>query len=729
MRKFLVRRASVVLFFGVAILILGGWFGLGLFKNLGGANDNFFADDTPAAQTNAEVRRIFGDGEAEQIIVLFESKNRSGDVTSTAYAAEATKLLDKLGAKSIHSYYTTGADQFVSRDKRDTYAVVALDGDKTTQYDTATAFAKDARSDVFDVSLGGSLVGQQQTQEQAKTDLEHAELISLPILALLLFWFFRSPIAAAVPLVMSGLTIAGALAVARLIHYVVPIDTYTLNVITILGVGLSIDYSLLMVNRFRDELHAKKAPDVAAEKTQQTAGRTVFFSGLTVMVCLLSLLLFPVGFMKSVSIGGAASVAVAVFISVVLLPPALKLMGKTIDKWSIKQHKTLSKGWHRLAVAVTKRPVMFLIAGIVGIAALVWPVKDFAVKSFDWHVLPSNQSAYHVGKVMDERFAVKAPTVTILAHFDRSPSVAQVCQLAQTAQNIDGVESVQGAYVPTVGQPDCAALPYVLEGLKMQSPELAAVAAKQAAQYVKGNYAVLHVVSQYDPNDGLTKTLLDRIRNASYGDGVTLRLSGEATRSQETMDVYVRLIPVAVMVVVLAMVVVLSLSLGSFVIPLQAVIVNSLALFISLGVLIMVFQYGWLANVLHMNVSGGFGLSIPILIFVIAFGLSMDYAVFLYSRIHELYDTSGDAHQAIVEGVAKTGPIITSAALLMFVVVASFALSHIAIIQQIGLGLAVAVLVDAFFVRIVFVPAVMQLFGRASWWGPVWLKRITIKHE
>lgn len=721
---FLLRHARLILSAGVIVLIAGGVYGLGLFSSLNDGDDNFFATTTASAEANRKVKDIFGSADTETSVVLLEAKNRSADVKMSPYGSEATRLLNELNPKTAVSYYTTELGQFVSLEGNDTYAAITLSGTDQEQYNKLMQFAETAKSDLFKVSVGGLLVGQHQTQAQAKDDLTKAELISLPILALLLLWFFRGPVAASIPLAMSALTIAGALAVARLIGYFVAIDTYSLNVITILGIGLSVDYSLLAVNRFREELAKGKQPNEAALATMATAGRTIVFSGATVVICLLTLLLFPVGFMHSVSIGGAAAVLVAVAISALLLPLALRLLGSNLNKWSLKR-RISGKGWQKVAETVTNRPVSALMVGIVLIVVMIWPVHSFQTKAFDWHVLPSNQSAYYVGKIMDERFEDTSPSLRVMAEFPDRPTPQQLCQLAQDVSSIDGVKNVQAAYAPTEQLPNCSTLPHVLSLMPVEAAQLRTV----AGEFTKDRYALVDIVSKYDSNDSRNRDTIKALRSKDYGSSVTISVTGVAAQSHETLDTYLGWMPAVIGIIAVAMIVLLSLLLGSVVLPLQAVVINSLALFISLGVLVAVFQYGWGADLLHLTASGGFELSIPILIFVIAFGLSMDYAVFLYSRMHEEFDKTGDHSKAIIQGVVKTGPVITAAALLLFVVVAAFATSRISLIQQIGVGLAVAVLVDAFFVRTIFVPAMMKLFGRASWWGPKWLKKITIKHD
>lgn len=724
-QNFLLKHAKSILISGLLILLGAGVYGIGLFGVLADANDNFFATGTESSKVNEKVKELFGSADNDTSVILFESKNRSATITTEPYASEISRLLKELKTKTVVSYYTTGAaDQFVSKDLHDTYVAVTVEGTNDEQFKALTKFAETAKSDLVKISVGGMLVGKHQTMSQVKDDLAQAELISLPILAVLLFFFFRSPVAAAIPLILSILTILGSLAVARLVGLFVSIDTYTLNVITILSVGLSVDYSLLAVNRFREELDQGLSSHDAAKKTLKTAARTIVFSGATVIICLLALLFFPVGFMRSVSIGGAAAVLVAVIISTVLLPPALKLMGGVINKWSLKRNVSV-KGWTRLATGVTKRPIIALLAGVIVISTLVWPVHYFKTQTFDWHVLPSNQSAYYVGKVMSERFEDKTPTLTLLAQFPSEPSVEQLCTLAKTVSAVEGVKAVQGAYAPTKQMNDCTTLARALAYSSAQTM----LAQKAANSFVSGSYAKVQIITNYDVNDHRNRDLMNHLENAEYSEGVVISLTGAAAQSLDTLDVYMKWLPYVIGAIAVAMILVLSILLGSVILPIQAVVINSLALFISLGVLIMIFQFGWGASLLCATASGGFELSIPILIFTMAFGLSMDYAVFLYSRMHEVYDLTNDPKEAIIGGVVKTGPIITAAALLMVAVVGAFATSHISLIQQIGIGLVVAVLVDAFFVRIIFVPAIMKLFGHVSWWGPKWLKKMTIKHD
>lgn len=728
---FLTKHAKSTVIIGVILLLAAGVYGAGLFNTLK-SSDNFYASDSKSKAAQDRLVQLYGTSDTDAIIVLLEKKpGVTVDLKSTAAATEATNILHGFNSTAtIQSYYSTHQDAFISNDGTTTFAVVNIaETSEKSKYDQATGFATYTKSDMFNISIGGGLVGRNQTQDQVKEDLTMAELISLPILAVLLFLFFRSPVAAALPLSMSVLTIAGGLAVARLVDMVVSVDTYSLNVITILGVGLSIDYCLLAVNRFREELAKGETVEQAVHRTARTAGRTIFFSGLTVAICLLSLLLFPVGFMHSVAIGGAAAVAVAVIISTLLLPSALRLVGKNIDKWHIGKKKTSARnGWGRAASYVTRHPVFSIIAGLAVIGLFVWPVFSFKTKVFDWHILPTNQSSYHVGEVLADKFTSNTSSITILAYFDHVPTPAEICAVTNEVKSTADVKAVDTAYTQLGNLSSCDIAPMALATTAQQSPQMSQYIEGYAAKYISGTYLRLDVTSKYEPSDSHTFALAENLRNKQFTN-VTTEITGTSMLSKDTVDAYMKWIPIVGAVIALAMIVILSLLLGSFVLPFQAIVINSLSLLIALGVLVSVFQFGWGASLLHMVTTGGFELSIPILAMVMAFGLSMDYAVFLYSRIHEVYDLKDDVTTSIVEGVAKTGPIISAAAVLMFVVVSAFDLSHVVLLQQIGVGLGVAVLVDAFFVRIFFVPAVMKLFGRASWAAPKWLKKITIKHE
>ncbi len=731
MRDIPLRFPKITLILGAILLIVAGVYGLGIFPKLSSDDNSFNAQNTESSRVNDIVKRDFK-SDTNSAIVLFTRNQGALTVDDSAYKSEVTRLLKQLNPTSQLTYYSTGASNFVATNRHDTYAVVALPGTSNDQAKTLISFMDSAKSDFLTVRVGGTAVGQYQAVQQTRHDLAIAEAISLPIVALLLLIFFRSVVATAVPLVVAFLTICGALAVAHGIQQLTSIDTYTINVITILGLGLSVDYSLLAVNRFREELalglHRKKAAAITA----RTAGRTIVFSATTVVICLLSLLLFPVGFMHSISIGGAAAVIVAMVVSSVFVPALFSLLGHHIDHWKLPLPEGKQPGgmWRQIAGFGVRRPWVTLGVGIVVVALFALPILHVQSASFTYKVLPNNSSAFAVGKALDEDFDAKSASITLLATYEHPPTAAEMCRTAANLTATSGAttaatpfSSMTAPYYAPAAHLDCATI-----GQLAQHGRLPSALVVASTALIHGTTTRIEITPNGSATDASTVQLIRDLR-ARNDPGVTYQVGGIAALDHDTMSQYAARAPYALLIIGVTMLIVLTLSLGSIVIPFQAIIINSLGLIIAIGSLVMLYQFGWLQMLFHQTILGGLNPSMPILVCVIAFGLSMDYAVFLYSRIHEIYDKTNDDRQAILEGVQKTGPIITAAALIFFAVVAAFSMSRISMMQQIGFGLAIAVLVDAFVIRTLFVPAVMRLFGRASWYAPQWIKRLVIKHE
>lgn len=723
LRSLPVQYPNTTLVVGIILLLLAGIYGFGIFPKLTSDDNSFYATGAESTAVDEQIKRDFNTS-AESSVILFTRKSGAALVTDDVYRTEVQRLLDILKPKTLSSYYTTGSTNFISRDKTATYVAVTLDGSSAEQAKKLIDFMDSTKSDLLTINVGGVTVGQQQALAQTRHDLELAELISLPIVALLLLLFFRSVVATLLPLAMAGLTICGALGLAHFIQQFTTIDTYTINIITILGLGLSVDYSLLAVNRFREELALGLHRKEAAAVTSRTAGRTIVFSAFTVIICILSLVVFPVGFMHSIAIGGAAAVLVAMLVSSILIPALFSLLGHHIDRFKLPLPTSNNTGsiWRHIAAFGIKRPVITLLVGLAVVGVFAWPLLHVKSAEFDYKSLPNNSSAYTVGKIIAEDFDAKTPSVTVLATYDHAPTVANMCHTAERIASLEHVDTIMAPYMPASGV-SCAQLvaAYTYGAI---SDELTAV----SASMIRGNTTQINVTPTGAASDQSTINLIRTLRS-QHNEGITYKVGGTAALSYDSLRTYSHYAPYAVIAIVVTMLVVLTFSLGSIVIPLQSIIINSLGLLIAVGSLVMLYQFGWFESIVHQTVVGGLNPSMPILVCVVAFGLSMDYAVFLYSRMHEIYEKTHDPTRAILEGVQKTGPIITAAALVFFAVVAAFAISKISMMQQIGFGLAIAVIVDAFVVRVLFVPAVMKLFGRRSWYAPRWIKRLVIKHE
>ena len=730
-KKVTVNKPWVVIAGAATLIVLLGWYGLGLFGEIK-TSDQFTANGTESMRAKDAVESVFGTTPTNDII-LFERKDATlGAADSPAYQAEVVRLLRPLrnDVKDITTFADAPTPAFISKDKTMTYAAIEGKGSEAEIYNVLQEFKKTADTSRLDVPIGGASVISQQMNETVSRDLARTELITFPILLLLLILFFRSAVAALVPLVISIITIAGAFAVARLVNHVVAIDQYAVNVITILGIGLAIDYALLCVNRFREELRSRKSVGQAVRTVIDTSGRTVFFSAITVIACMLSLLVFPLDFMHSIAIGGSSAVLVAMLFTVLVLPAVLMVIGTKIDAWHLpgkKQGITRSPFWTRVAHLTTKHPLA-AATGALAVIALAWlPLSHFVLSgTMDYRYIAEGSSGRYVMQKMQEDFSVQSPGVSAIVTFDdgvsRSDQIASVCQLTRDIQAQPNVVSVISATMLPEGM-SCA-----MYGSLHQNRMLPTQLSSLFTENAKDNNYRFNITLGTQSGTQESADTLVALRDLTPERAEWL-VGGMEGYAYDTNHAYLQMIPVALGIIALSMVILLTLLLASVVLPLQAILVNSLSLAISFAVLVGVFQLGWLDSLTGWGTTEGIVMTPLILIATIAFGLAMDYSVFLYSRMFEVYEKTGNHIRAVQEGIIKTGPIISAAALMVFVVVVAFAGSSVVLMQMIGLGLGVAVLVDAFFVRLLLVPSIMTLMGKASWYAPKWIKRLRIKHE
>lgn len=711
----------------LVVLVVAGWYGFGLFDNIS-TSEQFAASGTESMRAKDQIEKSFGASPLTEV-VMFERKDASlGEVTSTAYQVELAKLLEPLRSRveKITTYSDQPSEAFVSKDKTSTYALVVGKGDSKQIHAVLSDYERSVDQSRLRVLIGGNSVVSEQMNEVVGKDLVRAEMITLPILLVLLLFFFGSVTAALVPLGLSLVTVLGAFALTRLMTHFVGVDQYAINVITILGLGLSIDYALLSVNRFREEL-AKGGVARAVRIIIDTSGRTIFFSGITVMACMLALLVFPLEFLHSIAIGGASAIAIAMLVTVVVLPSVLMVLGKRIDLGKlhfIPKRKTESKFWVKVAEATTGHPVIASLMALALIALAVIPLSHLNLTgAMDYKYLAVGTSGQQVAQKMAEDFSVQSPSisgvVTGLQNVNTHDKLAIACGLTAEIKNQPGVKEVISAAMIPQGM-TCSQYQVVYQA-GMLPPQLMALI-KDNLSHDALRFSI--VVNGKVGSKQAEQALLS-IRAISPEKGEWI-VGGMEAYSYDTNKAYMDSIPYVAAIIAVSMFVLLTLLLASLAIPLQAIVINLISLAISFAVLVGVFQLGWL-GIWHQ--VDGIVMTPLVLIATIAFGLAMDYSVFLYSRMYEVYEKTGDSSQAIRQGIIKTGPIITAAALMVFAVVIAFASSGVVIMQMIGLGLAVAVLVDAFFVRLLLVPSVMTLMGKLSWYAPKWVKALRIKHE
>lgn len=738
-KKISTKRPWWVLGVSILLLLLLGWYAAGLFGAL--KDDDGFAAKGTQSQKVAELLSTRFSPEDTSAVILFERNDGSlGDATSDKYQAAVMQALRPLAldssVKSVTTYQTQPQEAFISKDKKSTYALVTFNTDAQKAYRLLEGYQKAADQAGLKISIGGDAVANRQTNDAVGHDLKRVEVVTMPVLLILLLLFFRSAVAASVPLAMSAVTIVGAFAITRLCAQFLQVDTYAVNVITILGIGLSIDYALLSVNRFREELHSHGSVERATRTIIDTSGRTIFFSAITVIACLLALLVFPMDFLHSIAIGGASAVVMAMLFTVLTLPAVLMLIGKRIDRLHLPTLRkkngaaavAKSRFWEKVAHVTTTRPIVSLVVGLVVVAIAAIPLAGFkAVGIMDFRWMAQNVSSKHVAERMSQDFNLSSPTYTAVLDvpkgLSRDETTRLSCDMTTKLMDIRGVQQVMSA-TPLEPGMTCEAF-WQAEQAGVLPAEI-----RRLSEVQHGDHALkFNVYLPSEKTAAEKDDILLALRELRPSRGTWL-VGGEHATSFDTSTSYLRAIPWAVVIVVVSMIVLLSLLLASLTLPLQAIVVNTIALCVSLALVVGIFMHGWFSSITGWEqASDGLVYTPLILTVAIAFGLAMDYSVFLYSRMREIYDLKADPLLAVREGIVKTGPIITAAAIMMFVVVIAFAGSSVMIMQIIGIGLGIAVLVDAFFVRLILVPSIMTLMGRASWYAPRWLRRLRIRHE
>lgn len=691
------RWRWAVLGLAMAVVAVAAVYGTAVFGKLG--SGGFEGTQFESYQAGQEISDHFGGDES--LLVLFTAHN-GWRVADPRFEAAVAKTLGVLkgdsAVDSVADIYTSSAPQLVSHDQHSTYAVVGLKGDQAAAMNAVKRLRPKLASDVLEVQTGGAPAINLDFNSQIAKDLAKAETISFILLAVLLVIVFRGLVAAALPLALGAFGVLGAFLVVRLLTNVTSVSQYAINVIILLGLGLSIDYSLFMVNRFREELRQGGETRMALLTTMRTAGRTVLFSGLTVILSLLGLLIFPIGFLRSMGMGGSAAVAVAVIGALTVLPALLAVLELRVDAWSFGRtradYRALTSGrhpqqrpahtwWYRMAQGAMRRPLVTIALIVFALAFVGQYFMRAEFSSADYRSLPDGTASKAVSVALANDFSGGSNSpidVVIQAPLTAQKTAAEVADYMVRLHQLPGVKNVT----------------------------------MRPSRDKKWVLLELSYNSAYDQK--LARDLVTAVRNQPHPGGWNLKVGGQTAELVDLLHAIGHYALYAALVVVVALVLLLFIMLRSLVVPLQALFMNVLSLSATFGALVWVFQEGHLAKWLGFTSVGSVDATQPVLIFGIAFGLSMDYSVFLLSRIKEQYDQSYDMRDAIAQGVQKTGPIITAAATLFIVVVAAFATSPIPIIKQIGIGLGLAVFIDAFLVRTMLVPAIMVIFGRANWW-------------
>ncbi|MCB9681058.1 MAG: MMPL family transporter [Alphaproteobacteria bacterium] len=706
----------------VVVGSLAGWFGAGVHRDLAATG----LDDptSEAVATRDALVALLGIGEPDLMVVAGDAQAPvdPGDVAATLGDTVAALRADP-AVRRVTTPTDPGHKDLLAADGQRALLLIELHGgprDKAEALDRLTATLHDAPVPVL---VGGPTAAERTAQDLAVHDLERAELLALPVVALLLLLFFRGPFAAGLPLAVGVVAIPASFAVLRLLAHVTEVSVFALNVGTFIGTGLAIDYAMVLVQRFRDEV-AHGASDVeAVTHMLRTSGRAIVVSGVTVAGSMLALLVFPLGLLRTIGIAGALVVVCAMVAALVMLPALLVVLGPRLGR--TRNLPRDDGAWHRIAMTVMARPLLVTGVVLVVLAGLAAPALHLETIMPDVSTFPRDTDVRKVDEALDDPqgFGAESQTpILVLVRTEGSiitPAATQaVVDWVDKVQALPGIRKVETPFADgPLTQPKVAAT-------FLKTPSLMPMQLRGAlAATSKGDATVVRVVPEARWRSDAAAAAVRAVRGVD-SPGVTTLVGGPTALISDARLALSDHLPLAVGLIVLVNLVLLFVAFGSVVVPIKAVLMNIASIGASFGALVWIFQDGHLTGLLAFEPPGGIDLTVPVIMFAVVFGLSMDYEVFLLSRIKEEMDRTGDNAHSVAAGLERTGSIITRAAALLIVVVLGFAAGRFLFVKELGAGMVVAITIDATIVRALLVPSTMALLGDANWWAPAPLKRL-----
>jgi uncharacterized membrane protein YdfJ with MMPL/SSD domain len=734
----------------VAIVVAAGFGSLAGTASSHLTSGGWLDPSSESAQVSDRLEKDFGAGRTS-FLALFESSDANADATSADFqAAIATSLapvLDVDGVTGVTGYAQTQDRRFISVDGRKAYVLIGLDVAEDQSIELVDPIKGAlATPSGYEVKLTGFGPIQQDSARLSEQDLTRAETVSLPIAALVLILVFTSLIAAGMPLLVAGLAIPTSLGIISVVAQATEMSIYVLNIATMLGLALAIDYSLFITSRFREELARGRTVEQAVERAVGTAGKAVLFSGVAVAIGLSGLLWFQASALTSIGLGGSIVVLASVLYSLTFLPAILGMLGPRVNALSVRgllrrlgfrggTDETRRSRWEQVAHGVMRRPIAVLVPVLAFLLLVGSPYLRLQQGIPDATVYPAGVSSRDAWVSLQTEFRAGETTpLVILLDTGDAPtserSVAAVNAAADRLDALDGIDRVEGPFSltnPATGTAMTAA--EVAQAYEAPAgslpPELEAGIDRLREVYIRGNTVRLDAISPYKSSQPEATAVVSRVRALQVDPAITrMQVGGAAAVGEDFLLSQSARIPWAVGTTLIASAVILFLLFGSLAIPIKAVVMTLLSLTASFGALVWIFQEGNLHELLRFEPLGYTLAGNPIIMFAVLIGLSMDYEVLLLSRIQEAYRRTGDNAQAVAEGLARTAGVITGAAMIMVTVFAAFALADTVTIKSIGVGMALAVALDATIVRVLLVPATMRLLGRWNWWAPGPLGRL-----
>ena len=728
----LVLHRRLVLIAWAVILLVALPFVPRVFRSLNAGGFN--SPDLEAFRAAQLLADRFGSNQSNVVLVYTDPTGTLSATSDQFFQSVDVSLTDVRSLPNV-GRITTARDnpRQVAPDGQAQYVTIALSdtgGDVNAVLPTIQQALKPTQ---LEVTLTGAPVFYQDIFDVTERDLRRAELLSIPTAGIALVLVFGSVIAGAVPGVVGGTAVALTLALMVVLGQFTELSIFSLNLATMLGLGLGIDYSLFVVSRFREELARGQPLDRAVAWSVATAGRAVLFSGATVMIGLLALLTFDITALRSMGLAGALVVAISVIAALTLLPALLGVLGSRIDALAIgplaasaRQTSTGNGFWARLAHAVMARPVAVLLPLLAVLIGVGLPFVRVQFGAPDASILPTDVQSRRGFDLLQAHWGPGelSPVLLVFQTTDgTNPITSQRMQdLATYMRRVVADPTVQRGEGVVNLDPRITPQQY---GAIYADPNHVSDAYAQLAMQasVRQDTLLVTVVSRYGQTDDRSKQLIRAIRATPPPSEFRLLVGGGTAGVIDYADRLYQQFPRAAVLIVLAIYLVLLRTFGSVVLPLKAVVMNALSILASYGALVVIFQDGALSGLLHFQPLGYVEASLPIVMFCVLFGLSMDYEVFLLSRVQEAHLDGYDNTTAVARGLERSGRIITSAAAIVVLVSFSFVAADIVLIKALGLGTAIAVFLDASLVRALLVPATMRLLGKWNWWAPAWLPR------